>query len=359
MAAKGPRLITQEMVDNALLMGINPATGNAVRINKSSLTELFKKQLEVLDEQQAINRYVWYNLPSGLTGQLIERILYYRGELAFFRIEDDPNTCGTFYCLPFSGTGGIDPYGRWNKITPLAFNGSSESKDEKVWIPGLEKKVVKEFPANPTIEDFENGAVILCDYSKQISEKITPRYQLQEPILRVMSEVFPLIRTNMYACSGVKGMRVQNQDDYSNVEAANNSIKNAAISGKYFVPIVGTIDFQELTSAGNNLSQEYLMALQAFDNYRLQLYGLKTGGIFEKTTYVNNIQAGNIQSNAGLQYDDGLTLRREFCDICNTIWGTSMTCEASGVINGEGSSNMDTNEIDNDNDQSYQEAEEE
>lgn len=60
--------------------------------------------------------------------------------------------------------------------------------------------------------------------------------------------------------------------------------------------------------------------MQSLDNFRLSLYGLKNGGIFEKdSAYVNTITAGNIQNNVGLVYQDGLTLRQKFCDIVNSI----------------------------------------
>ena len=57
--------------------------------------------------------------------------------------------------------------------------------------------------------------------------------------------------------------------------------------------------------------------MQSYDNYRLQLYGLKNGGLFDKSAYVNNIQAGNEQANVELQYQDGLTLRQNFCKFIN------------------------------------------
>lgn len=59
--------------------------------------------------------------------------------------------------------------------------------------------------------------------------------------------------------------------------------------------------------------------MQALDNFRLSLYGLKNGGIFEKNDYVNTVTAGNIQNNVGLVYQDGLTIRQNFCDIVNSI----------------------------------------
>lgn len=249
----------------------------------------------------------------------------------FFWMNDDEETGGTFYLLPYALDGTIDVYGRFNSVTPLPFNGTSQDKKD-AWITGLTRKVIKEFPAEPSLEMFKEGCVLLSDYSKQISQTNIPRQVLQDPLLNQMSEIFPLIRTNLFANSGITGMRVQNEDDRSNVAAANRSIANAALSGEYLIPVVGTTEFQDFTKGGVSKAAEYLMTMEAYDNFRLQLYGLKNGGIFEKSAYVNNTAEGNIQQNSGLQYQDGLTLRQEFCDMVNAVWGTFIWCDTSEVV---------------------------
>ena len=37
----------------------------------------FAQIIRILDEQDAVNRYRWYNLPDGITSQALERMLYY------------------------------------------------------------------------------------------------------------------------------------------------------------------------------------------------------------------------------------------------------------------------------------------
>ena len=88
---------------------------------KKTYKEAIRKQLRVQDEQVAVNRYKWYNLPSGLDGQLLERILYYRGQGAFFFMP----TNGKFYFLPYALAGSVDVYGRFMEITPLQFAGGT------------------------------------------------------------------------------------------------------------------------------------------------------------------------------------------------------------------------------------------
>ena len=62
-----------------LAAGINPKTGLPVKFSQSvNLKEDIKKQLRLVDEQDAVNRYVWKNLPMNLTSQEVERMLYYK-----------------------------------------------------------------------------------------------------------------------------------------------------------------------------------------------------------------------------------------------------------------------------------------
>lgn len=123
--------------------GINPRTGLPVKFDSMDGTKLVndtRALLRVMDEQVAINRYTWYNLPDGLDGELLERILYYRGQGAFFYMEADDR----YYFLPYALAGGIDVYGRYRTITPLPFAGPTATTDSngksKAWIEGLTKK---------------------------------------------------------------------------------------------------------------------------------------------------------------------------------------------------------------------------
>ena len=60
--------------------GINPKTGLPIKLSgsKCTLKEDLKKFLRLVDEQDAVNRYVWYNLPANITSQELERMLYYK-----------------------------------------------------------------------------------------------------------------------------------------------------------------------------------------------------------------------------------------------------------------------------------------
>ena len=321
--------------------GINPKNGLPTKITNISVSCLerpIKQALDIMDRQDAIKRYTWHNLPGGLTGELIERILYYKGQGIFFYKKEN----NSFYFLPYALSGNIDVYGRYLGVTPLPFGGPTATQDSKGNIKPWIKDLILE-PVYDIIDafnndgeiDIENKCVILKDYSPSISETITPRQQIQEPILGGMAEAFPFARTALIANSGVKAMRVQDQNDYSNVEAASMSVTNAAKTGKPWVPIIGTVEFQDLTSAGSALkSEEYLLYMQALDNFRLSLYGLKNGGLFQKKSHMLEAEQEMNDGNINLTYQDGLTLRQDFCDKVNIMYGLGIWCEANESVIG-------------------------
>ena len=327
--------------------GIDPKTGLPIRVDeeKCTLKNDIRRVLRVLDEQNAINRYTWFNLPNGLDGQLIERILYYKGQGMFFYMETD----NTFYFLPYALDGSIDVYGRFKAVTPLPFNGTAQDKKD-AWITGLTKYPVYEVNLDVDLDTFLDGCVLLSDYSKQISQTNIARQILQEPILDAMAEAFPLARTSLIANSGIKGMRVNDEDQQSTVKAASRSITRAALNGDIWIPIVGNIEFQELTDGSALKSEEFLLYMQALDNFRLSLYGLDNGGLFQKKSHMLEAEQEMNAGNVGLVYQDGLALRQKFCNLVNSIWGLGIWVEPSETV-----LNLDYDQdgdIDDDKDQS-------
>ena len=333
---KGPKMVPLDLYIQA---GIDPKTGLPLKCSGSVPSELVnnvKRQLNIVDLQDALNRYTWYNLPKGLTGNLIERILYYKGQGALFYMESNE----TFYFLPFALDGSIDVYGRFTGITFLPFNGATSDGEEKPWIQGFKKtpryEVMTEEEA--TVENVLDSCVILRDYSQQISQTILPRSTVNESVLNVMAECIPLMRTALINSTGVNGMKVSNEDEQSNVKAASLAIQRAALNGEKWIPIVGQVEFQEMVSGPTSKAEEFLLAMQSLDNYRLSLYGLDNGGLFQKRSHMLEAEQRMNNGNSGIILQDGLYQRQEFCDIVNSWFGLSIYCEISETVN-----NIDVN----------------
>ena len=211
--------------------GVDLKTGLPNRIAKFELKDNIKQQLRNIDEQDAVNRYVWYNLPMDLPSQEVERMLYYKGQLCFFYDE----TLNQFFFMPYALDGTIDFYGRYNRIHPVPMTSGMEDKNKKAKAQYFaEKKLDVKYGMVDPDEDIDESkvCVLLYDRSKQLSQTIVPRAQLQDPLLDVMAECIPFLRTSLIAGSGIKGMRVSDGDQAEAVNDASRGLVKAALSGE-------------------------------------------------------------------------------------------------------------------------------
>ena len=79
-----------KMYDVSLLIqaGIDPKTGLPIKAMSGTpctIKDDIKRQLRIIDEQDAVNRFKWTNLPCNMTSQELERLIYYKGQLCCCR----------------------------------------------------------------------------------------------------------------------------------------------------------------------------------------------------------------------------------------------------------------------------------
>lgn len=293
-----------------------------------------------LDFQDALARYRWYNLPSGLDGNMIERILYYRYKGIFLYIKET----GKLFFLPYTlgekdGITGIDVYGQWQVATPIPFNGKTEVKDFENF-EGMENQAAvlslqTRFILR-SIEQLDNDkdaldnmtyyCVELKDFPNKIAQQEICRYSLQKPYCLMMANAICYADTAALNKTGVRGIRVNSEDEQSQVWTFSNTIRNAALSGRTHIPVVGAVEMQNISDKNSSDLNSQLMYLEALNAQRLRNYGLKSADMDVKSTYKNNeeIQASiNAVSNA---YDKGLELRQNACNLLNALMGTTIYC---------------------------------
>lgn len=342
MAKNNAFYINQDVINKIIAAGIDPKTGLPLKATagcKSELKSNIKRQLRIIDEQDAVNRFQWYNLPMDISSQELERLLYYKGQLCMFYFKE----LDKFFVMPFALDGTIDFYGRFNTVhpVPMSDGGTDEEKvqyaKQAAILSQIKLKVLYDVPEEP-LDDPSQYCVIIRDYCQQLSQTIIPRQIVQDGLLDVMSDCIPFMRTTLLNSTGVQGMRVGSEDEQSNVRAANLSIDRASLNGEKWIPVIGQLDFQDLTGGQVSKGEEYLMAMQSLDNFRLSTYGLENGGLFEKKQYQNNAQTMlNGSGQVGNPLQDSLSYRQRACDIANAVWGVGMACEI-----GENALSLDT-----------------
>ena len=349
-----------QMYDGALAKAANVQANpkyvnenTAAIITASIRREEYLRVFRIMDEQDAVNRYKWFNIPANLSSEEIERLLYYRGQLCFFYYEETDS----FYFMPYALDGQIDFYGRYRSIHPVPFaSGVDNPKNDK---ERALNKIVKNQTAllsqkvlmcrydvmeeEDVNEDVAlNSTVLLHDYCKQRGELIISRQILNEPILNSMADILSYFDTAVLVGSGVEGYRVENSAAKDEVKYLANSMYKSAINKTPYIPITGQIEFQELSTGSRKYAvNDFLMAFQGIDNLRLSTYGISNGGIYEKNAHVLEKEIEINNSNVYSPLQDGLKLRQRFCNIVNSIWGLDLWCEPSEAalkqdINGDG-----------------------
>ena len=304
--------------------------------------ENVKKQLRIVDEQDAVNRYKWYNLPCDLSSQELERLIYYRGQLCFFYVPQIEK----FIFSPYALDGTIDYYGRYNTVHPVPWAEGMDNEKKSplsAYLATMKLDVLYGIPTEDEdvikwAKKFAEGTacVLVHDYTKQLSQNIIARQIINDPLLDIMADCIPFMRTCLLAGTGVKGMRVSNQADYPNVLDANRAIEKAALEGDLNVPIVGSVDFQQLTDGQTLKAEEFLLAMQGLDNYRLSLYGLDNGGLFQKKSHMLEAEQSMNAGKASIPLNDGLTIRQYFADVVNSVTGLGISVGvAEEVINAD------------------------
>jgi len=296
-----------------------------------------KRLLRVNDEQIAVNRYKWFNLPRGINGNLIERMLYYRGQVAWFCIGDQ------FYVLPFCLDGTIDLYGRFKTISPLPFTGKNET-DEDTRRNDPRAKLLADIHADVLYDpvDFEDlneeiirgSAVILSDYTRQLPQQVLPKYKLTDGLLDLEANMLPYANTALMNATGVAGMRVEDQSETKQVTEASRTVQRAALLGEKWVAIQQTLELQELAAGQVGKAEDFLLVMQSIDNFRLGIYGVENGGLFEKKAHTTDLENSINLGTSSFALRDGLYNRQQFCDIVNSITGFGIWCEPSEVTMG-------------------------
>lgn len=296
------------------------------------LIDKYERAQEIRERQQFISRYRYKNTPKGIDTEILERILYYRGRVCLFKIDD------TYYALPFALKGTIDVYGRYRAIVPLTFQGSvmvgkdgKEYMGDGTFLPDLTLKVLYDTDQVDGTQD----CVIMDDYTNGISQYILPRYIVNEIYRKGLAEINILIRHNLISSARVYTIRVLDQGQKDAVLEEIGDMERAILEGgKRVFPITSSIKLEEVLNDKKLETQDYWECYVSLDNLRENMIGIENNGIFKKKERQLKGEVELEASSADLVYQDGLTQRKKALERFNALFNTNWQVEESEVISG-------------------------
>lgn len=290
-----------------------------------------------IDYQQYLTRFRWNNLPEGLDSELFERIMYFSGSAMFFYIKE----LDKFYFLPYgmSGEGvetGIDFYGRYNRLKPYSFNGSTDGSGEKkangkmnkadIYLSTQIRDNIKDIPFVSTEEEarkiYENGAVICWDHTPGLAYFNNSRNRISQAYIKYMVQVLIQTKSALINASGFNLFAADGEQDNDIMQLQIDAINKDRELGKLAAVISKSLgNIENLQSNAPAAMQDFWASLQSVDNMRLKSMGISNDGLQQKSQYMN-IQEQSMDINDSMQvYYNSFLERVKFAAIVNSIWG--------------------------------------
>ena len=323
-------------VETRRALGI-PVKGGKKIFSEDPNMERLGKAFKKIDYQQYLTRFRWNNLPEGLDSELIERILYFSGSAMFFYIKD----LKRFYFLPYGMSGektqtGIDFYGRFNRLKPYSFNGSTDGSGEQeggkrisqadIYLSTQIRDNIKDIPMVETEEEarkiYENGAVICWDTTPGLAYMVDSRNRDSQAFIKYMLDVLIQTKSALINSSGFNMFSTDNESGVDILQEQVDQISRDREKGKLAAVVSDALHkIENLQSNAPAAMADFWASLVSVDNLRLKSMGIRNDGLQQKSQY-QNIQEQSIDIDDALQvYWNAFMERVKFSAIVNSIWG--------------------------------------
>ena len=306
-----------------------------------SIDPMFEKlgvSIKYIDYQQFLTRFKWNNLPEGMDSELIERILYFSGSAMFFYIKE----LNRFYFLPYGMSGentevGIDFYGRFNRLKPYSFNGSTDGGGEKkadgkritrsdLYLSTQIRDNIKDIPMVESEEEarkiYENGAVICWDMTPQLAYQVDSRNRISQSYVKYIVQILIQTKSALINSSGFNLFSTDTEASTDIMQLQIDAINSDREKGKLSAVVSKSLgDIENLQSNAPSAMGDFWNSLVSADNLRLKSMGIRNDGLVQKSQY-QNIQEQSIDINDAMQvYWNAFMERVKFSAIVNSIWG--------------------------------------
>lgn len=329
--------------------------GNVITPNPSKYNLDYSSLFAIMREQnmiETLERYMWTNVPPGLTQDLIERLLFFRGKGVFYfndKVEK-------FQFLPFALNGVIDEYGRFTKCNTLPFTGVDEVEEKN----GKKKskkplnavyedlEIVYDLPYNEemikSIRDRKVVGIILNDNSLAVSQQPVIRSNYVKPVLHMMATLMQIINTAMYGNADHNLIQVENESELDSINQQIAAINFDILRGRRFTPIVGKLPITPIKTSNTANLEGLFGTFNSLSNFLKSITGIANAGVFDKKAHLLQEEQKLNGSNSDDIYYNGLRLRQEFCLLVQAYYGYPVWCESKRAMSEVQSQNMMTGE---------------
>ena len=314
---------------NAIDQNGNAVTPNLLNKNLSydSLFNIMREQNKI----ETIERYMWVNVPFGLTADIIERLLFYRGRGVFYFNDK----VGKFQFLPFALNGVIDEYGRYTKCNTLPFTGVDTDEKKKKKTQSLvyeDLELVYDLPYDEEtfkkINQQKTFGIVLNDSSLSISQQPIIRYNYVKPVLHMMATLMQIINTAMFGNADHNLLRIENEGELDSVKTQIEAINQDILRGNRFTPIVGKLPIEPLKTTNSADLEGLFNTFNSLNNFLKSITGVANAGVFDKKAHLLQDEQKLNGSNADDIYYNGLRLRQEFCLMVQAYYQYPIWCES-------------------------------
>lgn len=324
--------------------------GNAITPNPIKYNLQYDSLFNIMREQNMIEtmeRYMWTDVPFGLTQDLIERVLFFRGKGIFYFNDK----VGKFQFLPFTLNGVIDEYGRYTKCDTLPFTGTDEDtkkqkKPRRLIYENLE--IVYDLPYN---EEMLNNArkmktvgIILNDNSLAVSQQPVIRSNYVKPVLHMMATLMQIINTAMYGSADHSLLQIENESEVNSINNQIDAINGDILRGRRFTPVVGKFPIVPIKTSNTANLEGLFGTFNSLTNFLKSITGVANAGVFDKKAHLLQEEQKLNGSNSDDIYYNGLRLRQEFCLMIQAYYNYPIWCESKRGMTEAQSENVMTGE---------------
>lgn len=265
------------------------------------------------DMNQCCSRYIWKNLPNGLTSWNLERMIYFRGTVAGFKF------AGRVYILPYvMATPSINPYGLPSRIKPITYNGQAVSGKNDFFAKNFELPV--DVTGN---ESTDYDAVLLYDsipYSP--SGNAPSRYALNQIIIDEIANTFARVSINIVVSNKKILLQIKDPKQRDVVQAELETIFGNDCP---FGIITSPLEASSIQSTNDYNADDLFNTLKNYDGIRCSMSGISSKGFgAEKKERLVTGELTGAEEEKDLILDMGYDLRKLFAEQCNKKFGTNI-----------------------------------